>query len=105
MDRKSQLANVSFGGAWSEQIAGNEAMRDAMHTLDVAAQECVETDLRDDPDVREAVRTLAGAHPKGAQLTSAWEKGLGLGNAVLRKAELMRIASVLKAGRGERLKF
>lgn len=27
MDRKSQLKNVAFGGAWSEQIAGNEARR------------------------------------------------------------------------------
>jgi hypothetical protein len=105
MDRKSQLAYVSFGGAWSEQIAGDEAMRDAMRRLEVAAEESADTDLRGDTDVRSALSMLAASHPKGAQLMLAWERGLGIGSASLRSAELARVSSLLKAGLGQRLDF
>lgn len=103
MDRKGQLANVSFGGAWSEQIAGNEALTQAMCIIEASAQESAETDLRGDKAVQEALAKLAAAHPKGAILAAAWNKGLGISNVSLRTAELARIAAALRAGLGKRL--
>ena len=103
MDRKRQLANVSFGGAWSEQIAGNEAMIEAMARIEAAAAQSEEEDLRSHAGIRDALKILAAAHPKGSMLSAAWEKALGIDRPGLRSAELARIAATLRAGLGKRL--
>lgn len=103
MDRKRQLANVSFGGAWSEQIAGNEQLVDAMQRIEAAVTESEEQDLRSNSAIKEALAVVAAAHPKGRLLSQAWEKGLNIGNSGMRKAELKRVADALRAGLGSRL--
>lgn len=103
MDRERQLANVAFGGAWSEQIAGNERLAEAMECIEAAVIDCEEQDLRSDSAIKEALTVVAAAHPKGQLLSQAWEKGLSIGNAGLRKAELKRVADALRAGLGSRL--
>ena len=102
MDRKGQLANVAFGGAWSEQIAGQEALRDAMRSIEAAARETLAADLRHDNSKREALELLAAEHPKGPMLIVAWEKAVRIENPGLRAAELARIAGALRAGIGKR---
>lgn len=103
MDRKQQLANVAFGGAWSEQIAGNEALRDAMLRVARAAAETIEVDLRGNDTVDAALHALAAAHPKGALLVGAWRRALDITNPGLRQAELTRVAVGLRAGLGDRV--
>ena len=103
MDRKRQLANVSFGGAWSEQIAGNEQLVDAMQRIEAAVIESEEQDLRSNNAIKEALTVVVSSHPKGRLLAQAWERGLNIGNSGLRKAELKRVADALRAGLGSRL--
>lgn len=104
MDRKGQLANVAFGGAWSEQITGNEALAAAVRMLDEAALLSADEDLRGNAAVREAVRAAASSHPKGAMLMQAWDRGLGLQNQGARVAELQRIARAIRVGLGGRIR-
>lgn len=103
MDRKSQLSNVSFGGAWSEQITGMETLTAAMDTIDAACERCKDEDRRRDDALAAAVRLVTEAHPKGLMLAAAWQRALCLENPGLRSKELQRIARVLRDGLGERL--
>ena len=103
MDRERQLANVAFGGAWSEQIAGNERLAEAMQCIEATVIDCEERDLRSESAIKDALAVVSAAHPKGRLLAQAWEKGLNVGNAGLRKAELKRVADALRAGLGSRL--
>lgn len=104
MDRERQLSNVSFGGAWSEQIAENEALADALDRLDRAVEDTVYEDLRGFEDVAAAVSLACASHPKGPMMSQAWRSGLELPNAGLRSAELRRIAAALRAGIGVRIR-
>jgi hypothetical protein len=103
MDRKGQLRNVAFGGAWSEQIAGEEALRAAMRRVEAASVETADADLRLDETLRQALSTVADAHPKGAMLQAAWDRALALPFATLRAGELARIARTLREGMSHRL--
>ena len=104
MDRERQLSNVAFGGAWSEQIAGNERLAEAMQRIEEAVVGSEDADLRLELRLKEAVSGVSAAHPKGRLLAAAWTKGLGLANPGLRVAELKRISDALRAGVGDRLK-
>lgn len=103
MDRKGQLANVAFGGAWSEQIAGNEELKDAMRRIERAVGESAGRDLRNDQAVSAVLRLLTDGHPKGAMLVAAWRKALEIKDTGLRVTELKRIAAMLRSGIGRRL--
>lgn len=103
MDRTRQLSNVSFGGAWSEQIAADEALEAAMLRIDGAVIDTLSDDLRGDADLTAALKLVAAAHPKGEMLAAAWGRALGQANAGLRYAELKRIATALRMGIGVRL--
>lgn len=103
MDRKGQLANVAFGGAWSEQIAGQETLRDAMRSIEAAARETLYADLRHDSSKREALVLVAASHPKGPMLMAAWNRAISIENPGLRAAELARIAGAFRAGIGKQL--
>lgn len=46
MDRAAQLRNVAFGGAWSEQIVGDELLEASMQRLDKAVTDTLYEDLR-----------------------------------------------------------
>ena len=104
MDRKGQLRNVAFGGAWSEQIAGNEALAAAMARVEAAVRDTADEDLRDDHALTEAVAIVCGAHPKGDLLRQSWDRTLAVSVPALRAAELRRIAVTIRAGLGARLK-
>lgn len=104
MDRKGQLRNVSFGGAWSEQISGDEALAEAMTRVEAAVLDTSEVDLRADAELACALDRVAATHPKGTMLKAAWSKALGLPLAGQRHAELARIAQTLRAGLVNRLK-
>lgn len=103
MDRKGQLRNVAFGGAWSEQIAGTEALAEAMRRVEAAPARTVDEDLREDRGLVESMDLLAAAHPKGDLLGRAWRKALDRPAAAERARELRRIAVALRSGLGARL--
>lgn len=96
MERKHQLSNVAFGGAWSERIAGREALTTALDALHRAARDAGARDPRRDPAVIEALTLACAGHPKGALLAIAWDKAAALTHPRLRTAELTRIAALLR---------
>ena len=98
MDRIGQLSNVSFGGAWSEQIAADEALAEAMAALERAAERTADEDLRRDLALGNALALVAGAHPKGALLAVAWSRALDHADRGHRRDELRRLARGLRAG-------
>ena len=100
MDRKQQLRNVAFGGAWSEQIAGREAIDAAIETLKRAAGGAARRDPRT-AEVSAALDLLCKNHPKGDILRDAWRRGATWEPAPRRIRELARIADLLAAGHGD----
>ena len=95
MERKRQLSNVAFGGAWSEQTAAREALAASLDRLRHAAPHAGACDPRRDPAVTEALMLACERHPKGPLLKAAWNKGTALANPGLRVDELTRIANLL----------
>lgn len=104
VDRKSQLRNVAFGGAWSEQIAGNEAIAEALRLAEAAGGLTSDVDLRPDIVLRDAIDALAAVHPKGAQLRDAWARALNRPEPAYRVRELARIAALFRQGLLARLR-
>ncbi|SEO30770.1 hypothetical protein SAMN04489859_10655 [Paracoccus alcaliphilus] len=104
MDREAQLRNVAFGGAWSEQIVGDELLEASMQRLDKAVTDTLYEDLRGFKEVARALDIVCGCHPKGDLLRAAWWKGLTITNSGLRSRELKRIADALRSGIGERVR-
>lgn len=103
MDRKEQLRNVDFGGAWSQQIAEREALAAALEDLSSAADRAAMDDVRLDADVGLALRRAAKDHPKGDMLITAWDRGAAITNGGLRRLELLRIARLFEEGQRARL--
>lgn len=104
MDRRGQLRNVAFGGAWSEQIAGTEELLRALEMLDVAVLRTADEDLREDPALAAALQLVCETHPKARDLMVAWDKGLRLSAPQARANELHRVANILRSGVLERLR-
>lgn len=100
MDRKSQLKNVSFGGAWSEQIAGNEQIAAALTQIEKAIGRTEDEDLRLDVELSSALLFLSRKHPKGADLQRAWAKALTWPSGYDRRVELGRIVRVYRSWLG-----
>ena len=47
MDRKTQLANVAFGGSWVDAIEAREDLAKALDAVRTACSDCMERDVRD----------------------------------------------------------
>lgn len=103
MDRKGQLRNVAFGGAWSEQIDGQEALSRALDVLDAAGEECLERDLTDDAVVSDALALVSRTHLKGADLAVSYRKALVARLPGDRVQEVRRIAQLFRIGVAARL--
>ena len=100
MDRTGQLRNVSFGGAWSEQIAGREELQTAIARLRAAAEAAADEDPRCDAAVSAALDLASRAHPKGALLRIAWARGAALSHPGLRVHELKRLVDLFDQAYG-----
>jgi hypothetical protein len=96
MDRRDQLKNVAFGGAWSDQIPGQETLARAIKMVIDAPERAGEEDLREDAELEEALRHCCAAHPKGEQLRRSWDRALNLPDPGQRQAELARVAKILE---------
>lgn len=97
MDRKGQLGNVAFGGAWSEQIPRKERLARCVDLIEQAPRRAEEEDLRQDGNLAFAVDYIVQNHPKGQELKRSWMRALGIESPVLRQSELHRLARIITA--------
>lgn len=103
MLRKDQLSNVSFGGAWSERIAGDEELKKAMALIEKRIEETFEEDLREDSLLLEAVERVTGPNPKREELRAAFGRALSVAEGVARFQELRRLARLMRGWLGARI--
>lgn len=92
MDKETQLSNVAFVGAWSEEIAGQKKLQRVRRVLEEAVERCGETDLRENLEVAAALQLLVGRHPKGEMLKQAWERAYNVKEPSIRQRELQRLS-------------
>jgi hypothetical protein len=97
MDRKGQLGNVAFGGAWSERIPRNEDRARHVALVRAASRRTIEEDLRHDEMLEEALRSICATHPKGDELRRSWAHALCLENPGIRCREIERLARAITA--------
>ena len=97
MDRKAQLSNVAFGGAWSERIPRNEHLARCVEMVSAAGPRTVEEDLREDDALSEAVDYICQKHPKGQELARSWRRALCEPHPGVRQGEVLRLARAITA--------
>jgi len=103
MERRNQLQNVAFGGAWSQEIAEKEELADAMLQIERAASRCVNEDLAEDREFARWLDLALTPHPRGREIRRAWQKAIGIPNAGLRSREIERLARLIMSGIGKRI--
>ncbi len=97
MDRKGQLSNVAFGGAWSERIPRNEDRARHVALVRAASARTIQEDLREDATLEEALRSICETHPKGDELRRSWARALCEENPGVRCREIERLARAITA--------
>lgn len=103
MDRKSQLANVAFGGDWAEQIIPRETAQSAIEALERAVRGCRYEDYRNDA-VRDALEVVR-VKPKGDLLASRFWKALSNRNPALREQEAGDALRLIRSAIGVSIKY
>ncbi len=93
MERKRQLANVAFGGDWSEAIVPREQLQVAMQTLRLAVRYCREADPRS-AEVSDAL-VLIRRMARGDILAEAFLKAGGVENMDVRHSEMQRVLMII----------
>ena len=75
VEYKKHLANVAFGGAWSEELVARDALKSVMEVLYAAAANCGEQDVRDGA-LAEALAHVRCEVEKGPMLVEGFQKAL-----------------------------
>ena len=83
VERKKHLANVAFGGAWSEELLERDKLSKVMAVLSKAAEDCADRDVSDG-DLMAALDYVRTSVEKGPMLVS------GLQNALLEPNQSIR---------------
>lgn len=95
MDRREQLANVAFGGNWSEEIEPAERREAALATLREAVAGAAEADPRT-PEALAALALITRDHPKAALLAARFAKAAAIPEPGHRLHELQRLLGILE---------
>jgi len=75
VEYKKHLANVAFGGAWSEELVERDALKSVMEVLYAAAADCGEKDVRDGA-LAEALCHIRRKIEKGPMLVEGFQTAL-----------------------------
>ena len=94
VDSKKHLANVAFGGAWSEELLERDKLSKVMAVLNKAAEECADRDVSDEAlmAVLGYVRTQV---EKGPMLVSGLQNALLETNQSIRQDEVRRYVRMI----------
>ena len=95
VERKKHLANVAFGGGWSEELVEKEMLSRVMVALEKAADDCFDRDVyyRELIDVLGYVKTNV---EKGPMLVAGFQKALLEPLPTLRQAEVQRYVGMIR---------
>ncbi|WP_411839888.1 hypothetical protein [Paracoccus sp. ME4] len=96
MDRASQLKNVAFGGAWSQDIPRRERFAEAVRLLKGCPDRTRVEDLREDRALADAIGVLCDANPKGETIRHSWERAMTIPDAGVRSLELLRLVRAIE---------
>lgn len=96
MDRVSQLRNVAFGGAWSQDIPRRERYAEAVRLLRTCPDRSFQEDLREDRSLAEAIGMLCEANPKGDTIRRSWDRAMTIPDPAIRSVELMRLVRAIE---------
>jgi len=99
VDFKKQLSNVAFGGAWSEALIADRAVRDVMDVLHRAANECADRDVYDKAFIA-ALRTVRQEVEKGPMLVEGLQKALMDPLPASREVRVKRYVNMIKEWMG-----
>ncbi|MGH0003498.1 hypothetical protein ACQU0X_25770 [Pseudovibrio ascidiaceicola] len=95
-DRKKQLANVAFGGSWSEELVHKGRVQAVIDVLRLAAENCDEEDPRG-PELSASLVYIERHVEKGRMFRIGVEKSLSLQNPSQRKMEMLRYVSLIES--------
>ena len=99
-EKKNQLSNVSFGGAWSEELVDQDRIRTILRVIERAARDCA---IRDVQSARldRALAEIDNMVEKGPQLTASFRRSLARPHPSLRQQEAQRIARMIRRATGQ----
>ncbi|WP_057462761.1 hypothetical protein [Pseudovibrio sp. POLY-S9] len=95
-DRKKQLANVAFGGSWSEELIHKGKVQAVLDVLRQAARRCDEEDPRG-PELTATLVYIERHVEKGRMYRIGIEKALSLQDPTQRQTEMLRYVSLIEA--------
>lgn len=98
-DIKTQLANVAFGGSWSEEILDKTDLNDALEVIARAAEDCVEEDVWT-PALREALAYIKATIGKGPELVEQFQTAIWQPNHSERYRDAKRAEANIKRWSG-----
>jgi hypothetical protein len=95
VERKKHLANVAFGGGWSEELDERDRLARIMAALDTAASDCFDQDVytRELIDALDYVQTNV---EKGPMLVAGFQKALLEPIPSLRQVEVQRYVGMIR---------
>jgi hypothetical protein len=94
-DMKTQLANVAFGGSWSEEILDRSKLDDALEVNARAADDCVDQDVWA-PPLLEALDYIKLNIEKGPKLVESFQAAILQPNQSIRYRDAKRSEASIK---------
>jgi len=95
VERKKHLANVAFGGGWSEELVEREMLSRIMTTLEQAAEGCFDQDVYN-RELIDALGFVQAKVEKGPMLVAGFQKALLEPIPSLRQAEVQRYVEMIR---------
>ena len=95
VEYKDFLANVAFGGGWTENLIELEKVNQVMNVLRDAANECADKDVRT-TELDEALDYVKSNVEKGNMLVTGFKKALSEINPDIRKNAVANYVDLIR---------
>jgi hypothetical protein len=95
IERKKHLANVAFGGRWSEELVERDRLARFMAALDATASDCFDQDVYT-RELIDALDYVQANVEKGPMLVAGFQKALLEPIPSLRQTEVQRYVGMIR---------
>ena len=99
MEKKKQLANVAFGGNWSEEILIQDELRKVLDVIAHAVTHCADRDVEDEA-LLNAMLYIRKNVEKGPMLCTAFFRAIRIENQGLRYKEACKAEHMIRQWAG-----